>query len=58
MLYGGFFAIDPDDGQMLICLANNVDGGAINEDMMKAMFGGEQFVFCFSDDKGGKEESV
>ena len=73
----GFFAIDPDDGQLLFCLANNVDGGAINEDIvkasllqvayrlrknyediMKAMFGGEQFIFSFSDGKDLQEGRI
>ena len=62
----GFFAIDSEDGELSFRLANNVDGGAINEgivkacflqvmyrlrntyeDIMKAMYGGEQYTFTF-----------
>lgn len=62
----GAFVIDSEDGELTFRLANNVDSGAINEDVvivcffqvinrlkdtfndiMKAMFGGEQFTFTF-----------
>ena len=64
----GCFVIDPEDGELTFRLANNVDGGAINEqifrmcyfqvgvrmrntyqDIMKAMYGGEQYTFTFGD---------
>lgn len=64
----GHFAIDSRDGELTFRLANNVDGGAINdaivracflqvvsrlrnsyEEIMKAMYGGEQFTFTFAD---------
>ena len=32
----GFFTIDSEDGELSFRLANNVDGGAINEDIVKA----------------------
>ena len=34
----GFFAIDSEDGELSFRLANNVDGGAINEGIVKACF--------------------
>ena len=62
------FAIDSDDVELSFRLANNVDGGVINEsivrtcflqvmyrlrnsyeEIMKAMYGGEQFTFTFAD---------
>lgn len=62
----GCFVIDPEDGELTFRLANNVDGGAINEqivrvsyyqvgmrmrntyqDIMKALYGGEQYTFTF-----------
>ena len=65
----GFFTIDSDDGELSFRLANNVDGGAINEgivkacflqvmyrlrntyeDIMKAMYGGEQITFTFGNE--------
>lgn len=65
----GFFAIDSEDGELSFRLANNVDGGAINEgivkacflqvmyrlrntyeDIMKAMYGGEQITFTFGNE--------
>lgn len=63
----GCFVINPNDGELTFRLANNVDGGAINEqifrmcyfqvgvrmrntyqDIMKAMYGGEQYTFTFA----------
>ena len=65
----GFFTIDSEDGELSFRLANNVDGGVINEsivktcflqvmyrlrdtyeDIMKAMYGGEQFTFTFDNE--------
>lgn len=65
----GFFTIDSDDGELSFRLANNVDGGAINEgivkacflqvmyrlrnsyeEIMKAMYGGEQYTFTFGNE--------
>ncbi len=62
----GAYTIDSNDGELIFRMANNVDGGAINErvvlacffqvynrirsnyeDIMKAMYGGEQFTFTF-----------
>ena len=71
----GFFAIDSDDGELSFRLANNVDGGAINEgivkacflqvmfrlrdtyeDIMKAMYGGEQYTFTFANATSSPEQ--
>ena len=62
----GHYAINSEDGVLSFRLTNNVDGGAINEgivkacflqvmfrlrntyeDIMKAMYGGEQYTFTF-----------
>lgn len=62
----GAYVIDSEDGELIYRIANNVDDGAINEqvvmscviqvlnrlkytynDIMKAMFGGEQYTFTF-----------
>lgn len=64
----GAFVINPDDGALVFCQTNNVDGGIVNKelvkaslcqvdhrlrnnygDIMKAIFGVEQFVFSFAD---------
>lgn len=71
----GFFTIDSYDGELSFRLANNVDGGAINEgivktcflqvmfrlrdtyeDIMKAMYGGEQCTFTFANATSSPEQ--
>lgn len=71
----GSFSIDSNDGELIYRIANNVDGGAINEgivhacffqvwnrlrntynDIMKAMFGGEQYTFTFGNDTSSPEQ--
>ena len=71
----GAYVIDSDDGELIFRMANNVDGGAINErvvlacffavynrlkntyeDIMKAMFGGEQYTFTFGNETSSPEQ--
>lgn len=71
----GAYVIDPEDGELIYRIANNVDGGAINEhivqacffqvinrlkntyeDIMKAMYGGEQYTFTFADATSSPEQ--
>lgn len=71
----GAFVLDSEDGELVFRIGNNVDEGAINEqvvtacffqvvnrlkntynDIMKAMFGGEQYTFTFGNEATSPEQ--